>query len=192
MFSGIVKNKAKIIKINKGLYTVENIFTKILKKGISIAHDGACMTIIDSDKDKYSFFVMEESIKRTNFGTKKIGDTFNVEGSLKLSDTMDGHFISGHIDTTGIVEKILENNDLSKNIYIEFDEKYKNLIIEKGSITINGVSLTIVEEGNNYLSVSVIPLTQEITNIGELKVGDKVNLEFDIFAKYVNKLLINK
>lgn len=192
MFSWIVKNKAKIIKINKWLYTVENIFTKILKKWISIAHDWACMTIIDSDKDKYSFFVMEESIKRTNFWTKKIWDTFNVEWSLKLSDTMDWHFISWHIDTTWIVEKILENNDLSKNIYIEFDEKYKNLIIEKWSITINWVSLTIVEEWNNYLSVSVIPLTQEITNIWELKVWDKVNLEFDIFAKYVNKLLINK
>ncbi|MDD2870649.1 MAG: riboflavin synthase [Candidatus Gracilibacteria bacterium] len=192
MFSGIVKNKAKILEINNGNFTVENIFGKELKVGVSVAHDGACMTITKSDKDKYSFFVMQESLKKTNFGTKKIGDTFNVESSLKLSDTMDGHFVSGHIDTTGIVEKILENSDLSKYIYIKFDDKYKNLIIEKGSITINGVSLTIVEDGNDYLSVSVIPLTQKITNIGDLKVGDTVNLEFDIFGKYINKLNLNK
>ncbi len=192
MFSWIVKNKAKILSINNWIYTVENIFWNKLKKWISIAHDWACMTITDSDKDKYSFFVMEESIKKTNFGSKSIWDTFNVEWSLKLSDTMDWHFVSWHIDTTWIIEKIIENNDLSKYIYIKFDEKYKNLIIEKWSITINGVSLTIVEDWIDYLSVSVIPLTQEITNIWDLKVWNKVNLEFDIFAKYVNKLLINK
>lgn len=192
MFSWIVKNKAKILEINNWTFTVENIFEKELDKWISIAHDWACMTIIDSDIQKYSFFVMEETIKKTNFWSKSIWNTFNVEWSLKLSDTMDWHFVSWHIDTTWTIDKIIKNSDSSKYIYIKFDEKYKNLIIEKWSITINWVSLTIVEDWNNYLSVSVIPLTQEITNIWDLKVWDKVNLEFDIFAKYVNKLLINK
>lgn len=188
MFSGIIKNKAKILEINNWTYTVENIFWNELKVWVSIAHDWACMTIIKSNKEKYSFFVMEESIKKTNFWNKKVWDTFNVEWSLKLSDTMDWHFVSWHIDTTWEVIKILENSDLSKYIYIKFDEKYKNYIIEKWSITINWVSLTIVEDWNNYLSVSVIPLTQEITNIWDLKIWDKVNLEFDIFGKYVNKI----
>ncbi|MDD2907194.1 MAG: riboflavin synthase [Candidatus Gracilibacteria bacterium] len=192
MFSGIIENKAKIININNGTFTVENIFKKQLKQGISIAHDGACMTIIESDIDKYSFFVMQESIKKTNFKTKKIGDFFNVEGSLKLSDTMDGHFVSGHVDTTGVVEKIIENDDNSKYYFIKYDSKYNNLVIEKGSITINGVSLTVVDDGKDFLSVSIIPHTQMITNIGLLKVGDTVNLEFDILGKYINKLQSNK
>lgn len=190
MFSWIIKNKAKILEIKNWTYTVENIFWKKLNKWISIAHDWACMTIIESDPNKYSFFVMEESIKKTNFWNKKIWDTFNVEWSLRLSDTMDWHFVSWHIDTTWEVIKILENIDLSKYFFIKFNKKYNNLIIEKWSITINWVSLTIVEDWKDFLSVSVIPLTQEITNIWDLKVWDKVNLEFDIFGKYVNKMNI--
>ncbi len=192
MFSGIIKNKAKILDIKNWIYIVENIFAKKLKTWISIAHDWACMTIIDSSKEKYSFFVMEESIKKTNFWLKKIWDTFNIEWSLKMSDTMDWHFVSWHIDTRWEVIQIMENLDLSKYYFIKFDEKYKNLIIEKWSITINWVSLTIIEDWNDFLSVSVIPLTQEITNIWELKLWDIVNLEFDIFGKYLNKLLLNK
>lgn len=150
------------------------------------------MTVIESNSEKYSFFVMEESIKRTNFKNKKIWDTFNVEWSLKLSDTMDWHFVSGHIDATGEVVNIRENNDWSKYYNIKFDKKYSNLIIEKWSITINWVSLTIVDDLWDELSVSLIPLTQEITNIWDLKIWDLVNLEFDILGKYINKLQFNK
>ena len=119
MFSWIIENKARILSIDNWTYTVENIFKKPLKQGISVAHDWACMTIIDSDSGKYSFFVMEESIKKTNFKTKKNWDFFNVEGSLKLSDTMDWHFVSGHIDTTWKVEKIIENKDNSRYYFIK-------------------------------------------------------------------------
>lgn len=192
MFSWIIENKARILDIDNWTFTVENIFKKPLKQGISVAHDWACMTIIDSDENKYSFFVMQESIKKTNFKTKQIWDYFNVEWSLKLSDTMDWHFVSGHVDTTWIVEKIIENNDGSKYYFVKYDEKYNNLVIEKWSITINWVSLTIVEDGKNYLSVSIIPHTQTITNIWLLKVWDTVNLEFDILWKYINKLQSNK
>lgn len=192
MFSWIIENKARILDIDNWTFTVENIFKKPLKQGISVAHDWACMTIIDSDENKYSFFVMQESIKKTNFKTKQIWDYFNVEWSLKLSDTMDWHFVSGHVDTTWIVEKIIENNDGSKYYFVKYDEKYNNLVIEKWSITINWVSLTIVEDGKNYLSVSIIPHTQTITNIWLLKIWDTVNLEFDILWKYINKLQSNK
>lgn len=192
MFSGIIENKAKILDIKDWVYTVENIFKKDLKKWISIAHDWACMTIIESDSEKYSFFVMEESIKKTNFIEKKVWAFFNVEASLKLSDTMDWHFVSWHVDTTWKIVKIKENTDWSKYYFIDFDSKHKNLIIEKWSITINWVSLTIVEDWENYLSVSIIPLTQEITNIWDLKTWDTVNLEFDILWKYINKINNNK
>jgi len=192
MFSWIIKNKAKILKIDNWVFEVENIFEKSLKIWISIAHDWACMTVTESTSEKYSFFVMEESIKKTNFRNKKPWDNFNIEWSLKLSDTMDWHFVSGHIDTTGEVTDIKENSDWSKYFYIKFDSKYSNLIIEKWSITINWVSLTIVDDLWDSLSVSVIPLTQEITNIWELKIWDLVNLEFDILWKYINKLQLNK
>lgn len=192
MFSGIIKNKTKILSIDNGVYTVENIFWEAPKIWESIAHDGACMTITQWNEKQYSFFVMEESIKKTNFKYKTVGNHFNVEGSLKMSDSLDGHFVSGHIDTTGKVKDIQSNDDGSKYYYISFDPQYKNLIIEKGSITINGVSLTIVEDGTDYFSVSLIPLTQEITNIWDLKIWDSVNLEFDIFAKYINKIQTNK
>lgn len=192
MFSWIIENKARILDIDNGTFTVENIFKKPLKQGISVAHDWACMTIIESDSDKYSFFVMEESIKKTNFKTKKIWDFFNVEESLKLSDTMDWHFVSGHVDTTWTVEKIIENDDGSKYYFINYDFKYNNLVIEKWSITINWVSLTVVDDKKDYLSVSIIPHTQSITNIWLLKVWDTVNLEFDILWKYINKLQSNK
>ena len=105
---------------------------------------------------------------------------------------MDWHFVSGHVDTTWNVEKIIENDDKSKYYFIKYDSKYNNLVIEKWSITINWVSLTVVEDGKDYLSVSIIPHTQSITNIWLLKVWDTVNLEFDILWKYINKLQSNK
>lgn len=188
MFSWIIKNKAKILNIENWTFTVENIFWEELKEWMSITHDWACMSILNPEKEKYSFFAMKETIKKTNFWDKKIWDTFNVEWSLKISDTLDWHFVSGHIDTTWEVEKIIENEDSSKYIFIKYDEKYNDLVIEKWSIAVNGVSLTVVEDGKDYFSVSIIPLTQEITNIWDLKVWDSVNLEFDMFAKYIKKL----
>jgi len=191
MFSGIIEKKAKILDIENGTYTVENIWNESLQIWQSIAHDWACMTITQSDEKKYSFFVMEESIKKTNFQNKKVWDTFNVEKSLKLSDSLDGHFVSGHIDTTWKITEIIENKDGSIYIHISFDKKFKNLIISKGSITISWVSLTVVEDQENSLSVSIIPLTQEVTNLWDLKEWELVNLEFDILWKYINKIQLN-
>ncbi|MDD3645886.1 MAG: riboflavin synthase [Candidatus Gracilibacteria bacterium] len=191
MFTGIISSKAKILSIDNGTFTIENTFGRNMEIGESIAHDGACMTIEKADKEKYSFFAMKESLKKTNFGEKKPGDYFNVEESLRLGDKMGGHFVTGHVDTTGKVEKIDFISDGSLILYINFDKLYKNNIIDKGSITINGVSLTIVDNGDDFLSVSLIPLTQEITNLGELKVGDAVNLEFDMLGKYVQKITKN-
>ena len=165
MFSWIIEHKATILDIKNWVFEVENTFNEIPIIWQSIAHDWACMTIIKASKEKYSFFAMEESLKITNFWTKKIWDYFNVERSLKVWDRIDWHFVTWHIDTIWKIDKIIVNNDRSKIIYTKFDEKYSNFIIKKGSITINWVSLTIVEEWNDFLSVSLIPLTQEITNL---------------------------
>lgn len=189
MFSWIIENKARILDIKDGLFSVENTFDEILSIWQSVAHDGACMTITRADKDSYSFFAMQESLKITNFWKKEIGDYFNVERSIKVWDRVDGHFVSGHIDTTGKVSKLIKNTDGSLILGIDFDKEYDNFIIKKWSITINGVSLTIVDESNWFLSVSLIPLTQEITNLWDLKIWDTVNLEFDMMGKYIHKLM---
>lgn len=192
MFSGIIEQKAKILNTQNGIFTIENTFQEIPTIGQSIAHDGACMTITEADTEKYSFFAMEESLKITNFWTKKIGDFFNVERSLKVWDRIDGHFVTGHVDTVGKISEIIVNNDQSKLITVHFDTKFHDFIIQKWSITINGVSLTIVAEWIDFLTVSLIHLTQEITNLWNLKVEDSVNLEFDMMGKYISKMLSNK
>lgn len=189
MFSWIIEQKATILDVKNWVFEVENTFGEIPVIWQSIAHDWACMTITKATLEKYSFFAMEESLKVTNFHTKKIWDFFNVERSLKVWDRIDWHFVTWHIDTIGKIDKIIINDDKSKIIYTKFDEKYINFIIKKWSITINWVSLTIVDAWNDYLSVSLIPLTQEITNLGYLRVWDVVNLEFDMMWKYISKMM---
>lgn len=187
MFSWIIETKAKILNIDNWNFTIENVFEEPLKIGQSIAHDWACMTITNFDDKKYTFFVMQESFSKTNFWNKSPWDFFNVERCVKVWDRLDWHIVSGHIDTTWIVSKILRNSDNSLEINIKFDENFSKYIIPKWSITINWVSLTIVQEAKNLLSVCLIPITQEITNLWTLKVWDKVNLEFDIVGKYIYK-----
>jgi riboflavin synthase len=189
MFSWIIEQKATILDIKNWVFEVENTFGEIPTIWQSIAHDWACMTITNATLEKYSFFAMQESLSVTNFHTKKIWDYFNVERSLKVWDRIDWHFVTWHIDTVWNIDKIIINDDKSKIIYTKFDEKYTNFIIKKWSITINWVSLTIVDAWNDYLSVSLIPLTQEITNLWILKVWDIVNLEFDMMWKYISKMM---
>ncbi len=189
MFSWIIEHQARILSRNRGEFTVENTFPEELVLGQSIAHDGACMTLTEWNKDTYSFFVMEESLWVTNLGRKEVGDTFNVERSLKLWDRIDGHMVTGHIDTIWKVTNTLRNEDSSLIISISFDKKYKNLIVKKWSIAINGTSLTIVDTGDDWFSVSLIPLTQDWTNLWKLGIWDIINLEFDMLGKYVAKML---
>ncbi len=188
MFSGIIEHQGKILKIQEWLFRVENMFGEILNEWQSVAHDGACMTITVSTLEYYEFFTMQESLSVTNFWTKKAGDTFNVERSLRLGDRIDGHFVTGHIDTVGKVILLEKRPDGSLLYWISYDPRYDTLVIEKGSITINGVSLTVVTTSEGYLTVSLIPLTQDWTNLGKSKTWDHVNLEFDMMGKYVNKL----
>ena len=184
MFTWIIENKAKIIDINNGVFTVEKIFDEVTIWQ-SIAHDGACMTVKEVMRDSYSFFAMEETFSRTNFSSKKVWDTFNLERCLQIGDRLDGHFVTGHIDTTATVKEILINDDESRIIWFSFDKKYNKLVIEKWSIAINWVSLTVVDISSWKLTVSLIPFTLEVTNLWDLKVSGKVNFEFDMIWKYV-------
>ena len=188
MFSGIIEKKAKILMKQDGLFRVENTFPQSeLTVGQSIAHDGACMTLTSFTEEFYEFFVMEESLSVTNFAQKNVGDFFNVERSLKVGDRLDGHIVSGHIDAIWVVKKVEKNEDNSLILTIAFNPEYDIYTIKKGSIALNWVSLTIVSTQNSELSVSLIPLTQEWTNLWEQSIWNVVNIEFDMLGKYILK-----
>ena len=186
MFSGIIETQGNILAIRDGTFTVAHAYDPSeLGVGESIAHDGACMSLTSISADSYTFFAMEETFRRTNFGDKQVGDTFNVERSLRLGDRLDGHLVAGHVDTVGTVTGVTRYDDRSEYLQIEFDRVYNAYIVPKGSIAVNGVSLTIVDAEDGWFSVSLIPLTQEMTNLSKLKIGSRVNLEFDSVGKYI-------
>lgn len=185
MFSWIIESKAKILWIESGKFLVENTLHETVTIGQSVAHDGACMTIEKWDEKSYSFFAMEESFKKTNFWKKKIWDFFNVERCLKVGDRIDGHFVSWHIDTTGEIKKVSIEADGSKIITILFPREMRKYLIEKWSIAVNWASLTLFDIKEDSFNISLIPFTQQITNLGNLKESDTVNLEFDMIWKYI-------
>lgn len=188
MFTWIVEKKAKILSIKNWIFEIENIFdAKDLVIWQSIAHDGACMTLETITDTSWSFFLMEESLKKTNFSQKQPWDFFNIERCLKIWDRLDGHMVSGHIDSVWEVNWLQEIEDGSKIYTIKFAPKFQNLLIEKWSVTVNGVSLTVVETGVDFFTLSLIPLTQKITNLGDVQLWDLVNLEFDMVGKYIQK-----
>ena len=189
MFNGIIKNLGKITSIqkNKNSYIIgitSNL--KVTKKmiGSSISCDGICLTLYSFKKKKLFFYLSNETIKRSNFSKKKIGDKINIEKSLKHGDELSGHYVQGHIDTVGKIKNI-SISDKTWILRINIDNKFKRFIVEKASIHINGVSLTISKKLKNSFEISVIPHTLKLTNLQNLKIGDFVNIEFDIFGKYI-------
>jgi riboflavin synthase len=188
MFSWIVEHNAKIISVDSWRFVVENKFAENLNIWQSIAHDGACMTLESFNDESYTFFVMQESMNKTNLWSKLVGDYFNVERCIKVWDRIDGHYVSGHIDCVWSLDDISKIEDGSYVLKIIFPEKFSKFLIEKGSICINGVSLTVVECWEWYLTVSIIPHTWQLTNLGTLRENDTVNLEFDMLGKYILNL----
>ena len=190
MFTGIIESLAKVedIKKDKGnlQITYRSSIAKELKVDQSVCHDGACLTIIKTDGDHYTVDAIEETISRTNLGDLKIGDSVNLERSMSVNSRFDGHIVQGHIDEVGICKNVTESEG---SWVFEFEHSEKNITVEKGSITVNGVSLTVVRSKENLVSVAIIPYTFNNTNFCELKVGSKVNLEFDILGKYISKLI---
>ncbi len=192
MFTGIIESIAKVedIKNDKGnlQITYKSSIAKELKVDQSVCHDGACLTIIETNGDHYTVDAIAETISRTNLADLKIGDGVNIERSMAVNSRFDGHIVQGHIDEVGVCKSITENGG---SWIFEFEHSGKNITVEKGSITVNGVSLTIVKSQKTLLSVAIIPYTYNNTNFCELKVGSKVNLEFDILGKYISKLIKN-
>ena len=192
MFTGIIESLAKVEDIKKDKsnlqITYKSSIAKELKVDQSVCHNGACLTIIKTDGDHYTVDAIAETISRTNLGDLKIGDSVNLERSMSVNSRFDGHIVQGHIDEVGICKNVTQSEG---SWVFEFEHSGKNITVEKGSITVNGVSLTVVGSKENLVSVAIIPYTFNNTNFCELKVGSKVNLEFDILGKYVSKLIKN-
>ena len=192
MFTGIIETLARVEKIEKENsninFTFSSTITTELKIDQSVAHNGVCLTIVAINNANYLVSAIDETLKRTNLGDLVVGQSINLERCMPASGRFDGHIVQGHIDTTGKCIKITNLNG-SWEFVFEHTKNQNNITVEKGSITINGVSLTVVGSTENTFSVHIIPYTFENTNFKELQVGGRVNLEFDIVGKYVAKLL---
>lgn len=168
-------------------------FLKEIKVDQSIAHNGVCLTVVDKRKDYYTVTAISETLSRTNLGFLKIGDKVNLERCMKADGRFDGHIVQGHVDCTAKVDSIKEQNgSWVFKFKIMSREGAWNLIVEKGSVCVNGVSLTVVNCGKNSFSVAIIPYTFHHTNFHALKTGDIVNVEFDIIGKYIEKILSSR
>lgn len=191
MFSGIVESIGKVVDIKKDRtnldFTLECPFTGELSIDQSVAHNGVCLTVVKIDGNRYTVTAMQETLNRTNLGNWQIGTEVNLERSMKPDSLLDGHIVQGHVDQIGTCTKI-EDMDGSTYFTIEYDPSQGNITVEKGSVSVNGVSLTVCNSENGKFRVSIIPYTYEVTNFHALKVGDKVNLEFDIIGKYLQKM----
>ncbi|KQS50022.1 MAG: riboflavin synthase [Flavobacterium lindanitolerans] len=191
MFTGIIETLGTIKDLRKEgeniHITLSSSVTHELKIDQSVSHNGVCLTVVGISNDQYTVTAIKESIDKTNIGEWKIGDQVNLERAMRLGDRLDGHIVQGHVDQTGTCISI-EEADGSWYYTFEYDPKLSNITIEKGSITVNGVSLTVVNSQKNAFSVAIIPYTYEHTNFKNFEVGTKINLEFDVIGKYVSRL----
>jgi len=191
MFTGIIETLGIVKEIQKdgdNLHlTITSEITKELKIDQSVAHNGVCLTVVAIDNNDYIVTAIKETIDKTTLGEWQVGDLVNLERAMKLGDRLDGHIVQGHVDQTGVCKSVTEVNG-SWYFSFEYDSKLNNITIEKGSITVNGVSLTVVNSQSNGFSVAIIPYTFEHTNFKTFKEGSKINLEFDVVGKYVARL----
>lgn len=191
MFTGIIETLGTITKIEKEQenvhFTVKSSITDELKIDQSVAHNGVCLTVVAIENDEYVVTAIKETLDKTNLGDLKTNDIVNLERAMKLGDRLDGHIVQGHVDETGICNNI-KDEDGSTVFTFQYASKNNNVTIEKGSITVNGVSLTVVNSKKEEFSVAIIPYTLAHTTFKSLSVGNKVNLEFDVIGKYVARL----
>lgn len=191
MFTGIIETLGTIQELRKEgeniHVTVQSTITPELKIDQSVAHNGVCLTVVHIEGLQYVVTAIKETIDKTSLGDWKVGDKLNLERAMKLGDRLDGHIVQGHVDQTAICKHIKEAKG-SWYFTFEYDKNLNNITIEKGSITVNGTSLTVVNSKINEFSVAIIPYTYEHTNFHTFKVGTKVNLEFDVIGKYVARL----
>lgn len=195
MFTGIIESLGTLAAIEQDQSNVhldvKADFTSELKVDQSIAHNGACLTVVAIDGDKYRVTVIRESLHRTNLGELKPGDRVNLERCMIAGARLDGHMVQGHVDQVGYCDKI-EETDGSWKFWFRHENSGDNITVEKGSICVNGVSLTVVDSEPGRFSVAIIPFTYEHTNFHQIKEGSQVNLEFDILGKYIARLLAER
>lgn len=193
MFSGIIESLGRIEKIeteNTNLhFYVSCDFLNEIHVDQSIAHNGVCLTVVEKDDKIYKVTAIKETLVKSNLGLLKAGDHINLERSVSAAMRMDGHFVQGHVDTTAICKEVKEENGSWYYTFNISDKSSANLMVNKGSITVNGVSLTLVDPANDQFSVAIIPFTHENTNFKYIKAGTTVNIEFDVMGKYVIKYL---
>jgi len=190
MFTGIIEQLGTIKAIEKEgeniHFTVQSSFANELKIDQSVAHNGVCLTVVQINDDQHVVTAIHETLEKTNLGEWKVGTKVNLERCMQMNGRLDGHIVQGHVDSTAVCTAIEDQNGSWK---YTFEYTTNQVTVEKGSITVNGVSLTVVDSKDRSFSVCIIPYTYEHTNFHQLKVGDKINLEFDIIGKYVAKLM---
>ncbi len=191
MFTGIIESLGlitNVVKEKENVHlTVKSDFAKELKIDQSVAHNGVCLTVVAIDDDAYTVTAIKETIAKTNIGLLQIGEVVNLERAMKLGDRLDGHIVQGHVDQVGKCIDIKEDEG-STIFTFQYNSELNNITIEKGSITVNGVSLTVVNSREDTFSVAIIPFTLEHTTFHKIELGSIINLEFDVIGKYVTRL----
>ena len=191
MFTGIIEELGEVTSLKREgtnlNISVKAKFTPELKIDQSVAHNGVCLTVVDIKASEYTVTAIEETLKKTNLGMLQPGDRVNLERGMQLGARLDGHIVQGHVDQTAMCTSI-ESLEGSSYFRFRYEAGLQNITIEKGSITVNGVSLTVVDSAIDEFSVAIIPYTLEHTTFNDLKEGDTVNLEFDVIGKYVKRL----
>ena len=191
MFTGIIESFGKVVNLEKDQenlnLSLESNLTQKLKIDQSLAHNGVCLTVVKIEGDQYTVTAIQETLEKSNLNKIKKGDLINLERAMMMNSRLDGHIVQGHVDQIGICTAEVFRGG-SWFFEFEYDQDQKNITIEKGSICVNGVSLTVVNSGLNNFSVAIIPYTYEHTNFHLIKKGDAVNLEFDMIGKYISKI----
>jgi len=195
MFTGIVEAMGKVLSSEKESSNlrirIAAPFLSELKVDQSISHNGVCLTVEKLSADGYDVVAIDETLRRSNLGNLKPGDSVNLERCLKIGDRLDGHMVQGHVDETAVC-KSTENRQGSWIFTFSIQTSSANSIVPKGSVCVNGVSLTVVEAGRDFFSVAIIPFTFEHTNFNSIREGDTVNIEYDVIGKYVQRMMENR
>ena len=195
MFTGIIEASGKVIDLQQESgnrhFTIQSAISHELRVDQSVSHNGVCLTVVHVDADTHTVTAIDETLKRSNLGALHIGDQINLERCMQLNGRLDGHIVQGHVDTTAQLKQV-EESEGSWLLTFGFDPQFSKYIVDKGSITINGISLTVFNEHNGTFQVAIIPYTWEHTNLSKLSIGNSVNIEFDIIGKYVEKMMREK